>query len=79
MENRQRYDRPRSPSPGQYFKIQICNLPAGVEREQLRKAFETFGKVVFTEKKDTTAVIGFASKESAEKAAYQYDRAQFNG
>ena len=26
-----------------------------------------------------TAIIGFASRESAEKAAFQYDRAQFNG
>jgi hypothetical protein len=50
-----------------------------VERDQLRKAFETFGKVVFTDKQETKATIGFASKEAAEKAAFQYDRAQFNG
>jgi len=48
----------------------------------LRKAFEIFGKVMFTDMKDkssNTATIGFSSRDAAEKAAYQYDRAQFNG
>jgi hypothetical protein len=26
-----------------------------------------------------TATIGFTTKDAAEKAAFQYDRAQFNG
>ena len=68
------------------FSIHISNLPFSVDRDQLRGAFNEFGKVLHSSvsldeagKSRGFGVIEYETREAAEEAVTSMDKATFNG
>jgi RNA recognition motif-containing protein len=72
------YDNKAARSHDPCFKIEISNLPEFIETDQLKKAFQIFGEVKTIKMYEDSAMIGFAKQESAQRAAEEYNHAEFN-